>query len=353
MLSLLKTSVLATAAAILLGVSATPVRAQTRIQGAGASFPAPLYAKWVEEYNKAHPDVKVDYQSVGSGAGIKAITDRTVQFGASDAPMSADQEKNAPAKLLHLPTVAGPVVMIYNLPGVSTLNLNGQVVADIFQKNITMWNDPKIAALNPGVPLPASRIIVAHRSDGSGTTYIFTEYLSKVSKEWSDKVGKGTAVDWPVGIGGAKNDGVAAQVKNTAGGIGYVEYAYAKSNKIPYATQINKDGKPVEPSIANINAAAAASLSAFPADMKVSITDAPGGNSYPICGYTYLLVYDDLSYMGDKNVAVQTLQFIQWCETDGQKMAAGLGYAELPKDAQDKVIEKLKSIKFNGEALLK
>jgi phosphate transport system substrate-binding protein len=351
MWTLWKSCLLAAAAAVL---SLTPaLRAETRIQGAGATFPAPLYQKWVEAYNKLHPDVKIDYQAVGSGGGIKGITDRTVQFGASDAPMSADQEKAAPAKLLHLPTVAGPEVMIYNLPGVATLKLNGEVIADIYGKKIRTWNDPRIAALNAGVALPASPIVVAHRSDGSGTTYIFTDYLSKVSPEWNEKVGKGTAVEWPVGIAAKGNDGVAAAVKNTAGGIGYVEYAFAKKNNIPFATQLNKDGKEVPPSIDAINAAAAASLSSFPEDMKVSITNAPGADSYPICGFTYLLVYQDLSYLKDKATAAAVLDFIKWCETDGQEMAADLGYAKLPKDAQTKVLEKLKTIQFNGEALLK
>jgi phosphate transport system substrate-binding protein len=353
MFSLLKTSLYAAAAVAVLALSAGRAKADTRIQGAGATFPAPLYAKWVEEYQKLHPDIKVDYQAVGSGAGIKAITDRTVQFGASDAPMSADQEKAAPGKLLHLPTVAGPVVMAYNLPAVKSLKLNGDVLAAIYDKEIRTWNDPKIAALNPGTVLPSSRIIVVHRSDGSGTSFIFTGYLSAVSKTWADKVGKGTAVDWPGDIGGKGNDGVAAQVKNTEGAIGYVEYAYAAKTNIPYAVQINQDNKEVAPSIDNVVHAASASLTSFPPDMKVSIVNAPGDKSYPICGFTYLLIYDDMSYLKDKKLALQTLEFILWCETDGQKLAADLGYAKLPADAAAKVVEKLKSIKFDGQALLK
>jgi phosphate transport system substrate-binding protein len=349
----LKTTLCAAVAVAGLVLTSTLSHAQVRIQGAGATFPAPLYAKWVEEYHKLHPDITVDYQAVGSGAGIKAITDRTVQFGASDAPLSDDQEKAAPAKLLHLPTVAGPVVMIYNLPGVSGLKMNGDLVAEIYNKQIRSWNDPKIKALNPGLNLPGTPIVVAHRSDGSGTTFIFTSYLSAVSKDWADKVGKGTAVDWPVGVGGKGNDGVAAAVKNTTGGFGYVEYAYAKKNNLPFAAQINKDGKEVEPTIENIVNAASASLTVFPADMKVSIVNAGGPSSYPICGFTYLLVYEDLSYTKNKNLAQQTLEFILWCETDGQKLAADLGYAKLPADAAEKVVAKLKSVKFDGQPLLK
>lgn len=353
MFSMLKASLWVAVAAAVVAFGAGSAKADTRIQGAGATFPAPLYAKWVDEYQKLHPDVKVDYQAVGSGAGIKAITDRTVQFGASDAPMSADQEKAAPAKLLHLPTVAGQIVMIYNLPGVNGLKMNGDLVEQIYNKQIRTWNDEKIKALNPGLNLPAMPIVVAHRSDGSGTTFIFTSYLSAVSKDWADKVGKGTAIDWPVGIGGKGNDGVAAAVKNTTGGFGYVEYAYAKKNSLAYAVEINKAGKEVEPTVENIVSAASASLTMFPPDMKVSIVDASGDKSYPICGFTYLLVYDDLSYMKDKNLATQTLQFIMWCETDGQKMAADLGYAKLPDDAASQVVAKLKAIKFDGELLLK
>jgi phosphate transport system substrate-binding protein len=351
MKNLWNTCLLGAAAAVL---TLTPaLRAETRIQGAGATFPAPLYAKWVEAYNAAHPDVKIDYQSIGSGGGISGITKRTIQFGASDAPLSADQEKAAPARLLHLPTVAGPEVMIYNLPGVNDVKLNGEVIADIYLKKIRTWNDPKIAALNAGAKLPASPIIPVHRSDGSGTTFIFTDYLSAVSKQWKEDVGKGTAVDWPTGLAQKGNDGVAAGVKSTPGAIGYVEFAYARKNNIPFAGLINKDGKSVEPSIDAVNAAGAASLASFPADLKVSIVNAAGAGSYPICGYTYLLVYEDLSYLKDKNLATQVVQFIKWCETDGQDMAKDLGYAKLPADAQAKVLEKLKAITFDGEPLLK
>jgi len=351
MFTMWKTCLVGAAAAVL-AFTAT-VRAETRIQGAGATFPAKLYAKWVEAYNKINPDVKIDYQAIGSGGGITGITNRTVVFGASDAPLSEDQEKATPSKLLHLPTVAGPVVLIYNVPGIQNLTLNGDVVADIFMKKIRTWNDPKIAALNAGVKLPDSPIVVVHRADGSGTTYIFTDYLSKVSKEWGDTVKKGTTVKWPIGLSFQKNDGVAGGVKSSPGGIGYVEWAYADSNKIPFATLLNREGKGVPPTVDSVNAAGAAALSSFPEDMKVSITDAPGAQSYPISGYTYLLVYEDLSYLKDKTAALELVKFIQWCETDGQAMAGDLGFARLPQDAQSKVIARLKTIKFDGAPLLK
>lgn len=342
------------AGAVSLLALAAPARAETKVQGSGATFPAPLYAKWIEAYNKTHPDVKVDYQAIGSGGGIKGITDRTVIFAGSDAPMSADQEKKASAPILHLPTIAGPAVMIYNLPGVKAeLSLNAQAIADIYLGKITKWDDAAIKALNPGVELPSKPISVVHRSDGSGTTYIFTNYLAKVSKEWADKVGNATAVEWPAGQGGKGNDGVAAAVKSTEGAIGYVEFAYAIKNSLAYATQINKDGKPVRASIEGVVAATSNSLSAFPADLKVSITEAPGAESYPICGFTYLLVYEDLSYLKDKTLASSLVNYVQWCVTDGQEMAKDLGYAKLPKEAQDKVLAKLKTIKFDGEPLLK
>ncbi len=341
-------------AATLVSLGAMPAQAQTRVQGSGATFPAPLYAKWIETYNAAHADTKVDYQAIGSGGGIKGITFRTVAFAGSDAPMTADQEKAAPAKILHLPMVAGPEVMIYNLPELTEkLKLDGATIADIYLGKIKKWNDAKIAALNPGIALPSKPVVVVHRADGSGTTFIFTNYLSKVSKEWSEKVGNATAVEWPLGLGGPGNKGVASAVQSTVGAIGYVEFAFASKEKIPYATQINKDGKAVNASIEGVVASIAASVKEFPEDLKVGITDAPGADSYPICGFTYLLVYEDLSYLKDKDLATKLVDYIKWCVTDGQETAKDLGYAKLPKEAQEKVLAKLKTIKFDGEALLK
>jgi phosphate transport system substrate-binding protein len=348
MFGLLK-SCLAAAVAVAIGFGGA-ARGQVAIQGAGATFPQPIYLKWIEAYKKANPGVTVDYQGVGSGGGINAITGKTVQFGASDAPLTPAQEKAAGNNLLHLPTVAGPAVMIYNLEGVPSLTLNGDVIAGMYNRKIRAWNDPKVAALNPGVALPAAPVVVVHRSDGSGTTFIFTDYLTKVSKDWADNVGAATTVEWPAGIGGAKNDGVAASVKGTKGAIGYVELAFAEKNKLPFARVVNKDGKPVEANIASVNAAAA-NLKAWPDDLKVSINDATGAESYPIAGYSYLLVYKDLGYMKDKAKAQATVDFIRWCETDGQELAGELGYARLPKEAQSKVLEKLKAITFDGEPL--
>ncbi len=352
MTTLWKTLMVPAAAAVL--SLTTALHAETRIQGAGATFPAPLYAKWVQTYNAAHPDVKVDYSAIGSGGGIKNISDRVVQFAGSDAPMTKDQESAAPAALIHLPTVAGPVVMTYNIPGLTgDIRLNGDTLANIYLNKITKWNDPALTALNPGMNLPDAPIVVVHRSDGSGTTFVFTNYLAKVSSDWASKVGNATSVEWPTGLGGKGNPGIAAAVKNTVGGIGYVELAYAEQNKLPFATQINKDGKDVRASVTGVEAAISNSVTNFPDDLKVSITDASGADSYPICGFTYFIVYSDFSYMKDKTLAQDTADFIQWAETDGQGMANALGYAKLPQDAQNKVLAKIKSIQFEGAALEK
>ena len=322
------------------------------IHGAGATFPAPLYAKWVAEFNKVNAAVKVDYQAIGSGGGIKGITDRTVQFAGSDAPMSDEQLKAAPAKILHIPTVAGPVVLIYKLEGVQSLNLNGETVAEIYLGKITKWNDPKLVALNAGVQLPDKDIVVVHRSDGSGTSWIFTNYLAKVSPDWKKGVGNATSVKWPTGLGGKGNDGVAQAVQNADGGIGYVEMAYAESAKLLYATQINKAGKGVRATVEGVVEAAKNSAQDFPDDMRVSITDAAGDASYPICGFTYLLVYEDMSYMKNKEQATQLLGFINWAEHEGQELAKP-SYARLPAEVQKKVEAKLKTIVCDGQPILK
>jgi len=339
------------AAALLL--SANAVQAQVRVQGAGATFPAPIYAEWIKAYNAENSDVKVDYQAIGSGGGIKGITGRTVNFAGSDAPMTEEQEKGAPAKLLHIPTVAGPVVIIYNVPGVEKIKLDGETVSGIFLGEIKQWDDAKIAALNPGVKLPADKVIVAHRSDGSGTSFIFTDYLSAVSSKWQSEVGKGTAVKWPVGLGGKGNDGVAAQVKNVSGAIGYVEWAYAKNAGLSYAALVNKAGKTVEASVESVQSAATHGLKNVPADFKVSIVNADGEGSYPIAGFTYLLVYEDLSYLGDEKLALEVVQFIDWAVTKGQATAGSKGYAALASEVQAKADARIKTISFNGKPLLK
>jgi phosphate transport system substrate-binding protein len=322
------------------------VAAQTvQINGAGATFPAPIYAKWFAEYNKLHPNVRINYQPLGSGAGIRQVTERTVFFGASDAPLTQEQLLAAPAKLLHLPTVLGAVVPVYNIPGVSQeLKFSGPVLANIFLGRITKWNDPAITALNAGVNLPATDIVVAHRSDGSGTTYIWVDYLSKVSPEFKKTVGVGTAVKWPVGVAAAKNDGVAAIVSQTPGALGYVELIYALQTKTAYGQVQNMNGKFVKASIDSVTAAAAAAAKQMPADFRVSITNAPGDAVYPISSFTWLLLYQDPK---DKAPAKIMVDFMKWALTDGQKFAPEMGYAPIPKNVVDLEMKTLATIKVS------
>src|ERR1035437_9920540 len=268
----------------------TNANAQMLINGAGATFPYPIYSKWFDEYAKVDTSVRFNYQSIGSGGGQKQITERTVDFGASDGPMSDENLAKAPGKLLHIPTVAGADVITYNLPGNPTLKLDGDTIVNIFMGNITKWNDPKIAALNPGVDLPDLPIVVVHRSDGSGTTFIFTDYLSSISPVWADSVGKGTSVKWPVGIGGKGNEGLAGQVKQLSGAVGYVELIYAKQNKMPYADVKNAAGNFITPSLDSVTAALATAK--IPDDYRFSMVNAPGDKPYPISGATWLLVYE-------------------------------------------------------------
>jgi len=311
-------------------VLVTGVAAQTRrINGAGARFPYPIYSKWFSEYNKMHPNVEINYQSIGSGGGIQQVTKETVFFGATDGPMTPDQMQAAPGKILHFPTVLGAVVPIYNLPGVSTeLKFSGPVLADIFLGKVTKWNDPAIAKLNGGVTLPATDITVAHRADGSGTTYIWVDYLSKLSPEWKTKVGVATSVNWPTGVGGRGNEGVSGLVKQTPGAIGYVELIYALQNKIAYGSVMNAAGESVKASVQAVTAAAAEAAKAMPPDFRVSITNAPGKGVYPISSFTWLLLYENAK---DKNQAKTMVDFVKWALTDGQKFAPDLGYAPLPE----------------------
>jgi len=300
--------------------------AQLLINGAGATFPYPLYSKWFDAYAAVDSTVHFNYQSIGSGGGIKQLENGTVDFGASDAPMNDEQLKVAPAKILHFPTVLGAVVVTYNLPGLTQpLKLTGPLVADVYLGKITKWNDPAIAELNPGVTLPDSNIVVCHRSDGSGTTYIFTDYLSKVSPDWSKTVGKSTAVKWPVGLGGKGNEGVTALIRQTVASIGYVELIYAANNKLPAAAIRNSAGQWVEANLSSVTAAAASAK--MPPDFRVSITNASGANSYPIASFTYLLVYER-----QKNAAKgkAIVDFINWMLHEGQKYAPALSYAPLP-----------------------
>jgi len=319
------------ASLLVLGVLLTlPARAQkVQINGAGATFPYPIYSKWFSEYNKLHPDVEVNYQSIGSGGGIRQLTAETVFFGATDGPMTDEQLKGAPAKVLHFPTVLGGVVPIYNLPGVGELRFTGPVIADMVLGKITKWNDPALVKLNPGAKLPATDVAIVHRSDGSGTTYIFVDYLSKVSPEFHQKVGVATSVNWPTGVGGKGNEGVAGLVKQTPGAFGYVELIYALQNKIDFGSVQNQAGEFVRSSLESVTAAAASAASAMPEDFRVSITNAPGKGVYPISSFTWLLFYEDPK---DKKSAKVMVDFLKWALTDGQRYTKDLGYAPVPQN---------------------
>jgi phosphate transport system substrate-binding protein len=324
---------------IAFGLSAT-ASAQMMINGAGATFPYPIYSKWFDEYAKVDPSVRFNYQSIGSGGGQKQILAQTVDFGASDGPMSDDNLSKAPGKILHIPTVAGAVVMTYNLPGNPALKLDGETIADIFLGKIKKWNDPKIGASNPGAKLPDNEIVVVHRSDGSGTTFIFTDYLSKVSAEWKQKAGNNTSVNWPTGIGGKGNEGVAGQIKQTPGALGYVELIYAVQNKMPYAEIKNAAGKFVKPSLESITAALATAN--IPDDFRFSITNSPGPDAYPISGATWLLVYEQQK---DPAKGKKLVEFLKWAAKDGEKMAKDLQYAPLPDNLQQRVLKRIDEIK--------
>jgi phosphate transport system substrate-binding protein len=344
-LSLITAMIACTGGANSNGAGASAVK----LQGAGATFPNPLYQKWISEYGKQHPNFKIDYQSIGSGGGIKQIKEQTIDFGASDSPMSDEDLKSAPGEILHIPTVLGAVVLTYNLPGVDqTLRFSPDVIADIFLGKITKWNDPRVAAENPGVKLPAADISVVHRSDGSGTSAVFTDYLSKVSPEWKDKVGKGTSVQWPVGIGGKGNEGVTGQVKQTPNTIGYVELAYAVQNKLPVAVIKNRSGNFIEPSLDSVTAAAASALANTPDDLRVSITDPPGANTYPISSYTYILAYKEQK---DPVKGKALVDYLWWAIHDGQKYAKDLQYAPLPDEIVKKAEAKINSITSGGKPL--
>jgi phosphate transport system substrate-binding protein len=335
--------------ALVLAVLSIACGSSVALQGAGATFPNPLYQKWLSEYGKLHPNVKIDYQSIGSGGGIKQLKEQTVDFGASDAPMKDEDLKSAPGEILHIPTVLGAVVITYNLEGVSqTLRFSPEVLADIFLGKIKVWNDPKIAADNPGVTLPAREITVVHRSDGSGTSAVFTDYLSKVSPEWKEKVGAGIAPGWPVGLGGKGNEGVTGQVKQTPSTIGYIELAYAIQNKLPVAQIKNASGSYVEPSIDAVTAAASASAANTPDDLRVSITNAAGAKAYPISSYTYILVYKDQK---DAQKGKALVEFLWWGIHDGENYAKELQYSPLPDDIVKRAEAKINSITAGGTAL--
>jgi phosphate transport system substrate-binding protein len=333
-----KTKLLGLAIALGLNASAS---AQMMINGAGATFPYPIYSKWFDAYAKVDPSVRFNYQSIGSGGGQKQILSQTVDFGASDGPMSDDNLAKAPGKILHIPTVAGAVVMVSNLPGNPALKFDGETIAGMYLGKITKWNDPKLTALNPGVKLPDQDIVVVHRSDGSGTTFIFTDYLSKVSPEWKSKAGNNTSVNWPTGIGGKGNEGVSGQVKQTPGAVGYVELIYAIQNKMPYAEVKNAAGEFVKPTIESVTAALA--TAEIPDDFRFSMTNAPGKDAYPIAGATWLLVYEQQK---DPAKGKKLVDFLKWAAKDGEKMAKNLDYAPLPDSVQERVLKKVNEIKY-------
>jgi len=340
------------ALAALLG-AAVPVAAQVQLNGAGATFPNIIYQDWMLTYNQTHPDVKLNYQSIGSGGGIRQFSDGTVDFGATDAPMGDSAIAAISGNVLHIPTVMGAVVIVYNLQGVTqVVKLTPDVLADIFLGKVTKWNDARLASINPGVTLPAADIIVVHRAEGSGTSFAFTDYLSKVSPEWQQKVGKGPSVNWPVGLGGRGSEGVSSTVSQTPGAIGYVELAYATSNKIQFATLRNSSGNWITPTLAAVTAAAAGAMKDMGpnTDFRVSITNSSGAQAYPISTFTWLLLHKSYS---DTAKARALVQFVWWAEGEGQAKGPQLGYAQLPKDLHPWIEARLRSITAGGRPVLK
>jgi phosphate transport system substrate-binding protein len=329
-------------AAVLTALMAFGASAET-INAAGATFPAPIYQKWFEEYHKAHPDVQINYQAIGSGGGVRQLTESTVDFGASDFTMTDDQmSKITKFKVLHFPTVLGGIVPTYNVPGVPDIKFSGATLAGIYLGNIKKWNDPALAKDNPGVKLPNEDITVVHRSDGSGTSFVFTEYLSKVSPDWKSKVGVNASVNWPVGLGGKGNEGVAGLVKQTPNSIGYIELFYAVQNNMSYGALKNKDGNFVKASVETVTAAAAGAAKEMPADFRVSISESPGKNSYPISSFTWLLIPDKIDNPVKKKAITE---FLKWMLTAGQADAPGLQYAPLPKNVAGKEEKQIALIK--------
>jgi phosphate transport system substrate-binding protein len=324
-----------------MALGATVSHAQMLINGAGATFPQVIYTKWFDEYSKIDPSVRFNYQGIGSGGGQKQILAETVDFGASDGPMSDENLAKAPRALLHLPTVAGAVVVSYNLDGDPQVKLDGPTLAGIFLGTITKWSDPAIAGQNPDIKLPDEDIVVVHRSDGSGTSFIFTDYLSHVSPDWKSKVGKGTSVSWPVGLGGKGNAGVAGQVKQTPGAIGYVELVYAHQNKLPFAEMKNSSGIYMSATLDSVTAALASAT--IPDDFRFSMVDSPGATAYPIAGTTWLLVYAEQK---DHAKGEKLVQFLKWAYTDGEKLAPGLDYAPLADSVVKRALDRVNSIKY-------
>lgn len=325
-----------------MGMAASAIAAPILINGAGATFPYPIYSKWFDVYSKINPDARFNYQSIGSGGGIKQISSGTVDFGATDGPMTDQQLADAPGRLFHIPTVMGAVAIAYNLPGVDKgLKMSPDVVADIYLGKISKWNDPRITSLNPGVQIPDLSIMVARRSDGSGTTFIFVDYLCSISAEWKLKIGKGTSVNWPVGLGGKGNEGVAGIVKQTPGSIGYVELSYAIKNKLAHASIQNQSGNFIEPSIESTSKAAAGVT--IPSDFRVSLVNSANPEAYPISGFTWLLIYKNQK---DAVRGKMIVEFVRWAVHEGQKYAPELLYAPLPTDVVTMIDKKLEDVKY-------
>lgn len=316
---------------------------QIYIDGAGSTFVFPLMSKWSSLYDNVKPNVRINYQSIGSGAGIQQLTAKTVSFGATDGPMSDEQLKAAGQPVLHIPVAMGAVVPAYNLPVKQTLKFSGPVLADIFLGKITKWNDPALAKLNPGVKLPNRQIVTVHRADGSGTTYIWVDYLAKVSQDFKDKVGVATAVSWPSGLAAKGNEGVSGQIRQTSGSIGYIELVYATQNKIQFGSVQNKEGQFIKGSAASVSAAGAGAVKTIPADLRVSITDTPGKGAYPISGFTWLLVYANQT---NREKGEALADFIQWVIHDGQSAAKPLDYARIPAEVVKLAEGKVKEIKY-------
>jgi phosphate transport system substrate-binding protein len=325
-----------------LGTVAVAEGGQVLLNAAGATFPYPIYSKWFDQYHQAHPNVQINYQSIGSGGGIRQLLDKTVDFGASDGPMSDDQLKTATVPILHFPTVLGAAIPSYNVAGVQgELNFTPEALSGIFLGKITKWNDPAIASANPGVKLPGDDIVVVHRSDGSGTSYIWTDYLSKVSPEWQQKVGKATSVNWPVGLGGKGNEGVSALIQQTPSSLGYIELIYAIQNHLPYGKVKNSAGAFVKADLASVSAAAAAASKSMPDDFRVSITNPEGKEAYPIASFTWLLIPAKFTDTAKRDVVKD---FLKWMMTDGQSSCEALSYAKLPKEVVAKEMKAIAQI---------
>ncbi len=340
--------------AALVAFSSSPLAAQSeiRLTGAGATFPYPIYSKWVLEYTKTRPHIEINYQSIGSGGGIRQFMDRTVDFGATDGPMADSQIAAVRGNVLHIPTVLGAVVPVYFLEGVSQqLRFTPELLSGIFLGQITNWNDSRIAAANPGVTLPNRDIVVVHRSDGSGTTYVWTDYLSKVSPEWLRRVGRSTSVSWPVGLGGRGNEGVASTVRRTPGAIGYVELVYAVQNRIAYGLVRNRSGQFVNATLASTTAAAAGAMATIPAstDFRISITDPAAADAYPIASFTWILLPREAT---DATRARALLEFLWWATHEGQRFATELGYAALPARVVELVEQRLRTVSAGGRPVL-